>query len=384
MPSSAKRRPRSLADQLLARGGQGEITAEEQAMAAEASFRPVPRALLVPIERIVPSRDNPRKNFQKLDDLAESIAERGVLQPLLVRRDPERTGFFITVAGARRLLAARIVQGSDDTEARARVTALPAVVMDDTDRDAFADSLAENLAREDLSRAEVMEALLRLQDEYGWSARYIARRTGRSVGDVAELLGIARDDEVGALVRDELIAPTVGGQIRRLRKELQAAAIQSVRDGRVKTVADVQRLRRQEQARPLSDTGTTARLDLDRPISDTSMANDRADQPAVPVEGDDDQGDATAFAGGTGVSDIGHPVPTEAASVANGRAGEPQAARGRREVADAVDAVVQAVAALVQLEGPIDSRTLTTLQHARDDLTAYIYIARHGDWGHAQ
>jgi ParB family chromosome partitioning protein len=258
MASSSRRQPRSLASQLLASDDLGEISAEERAAAAEASFGAVPRALLLPIERLAPNPDNPRKVFEHLGDLAASIAERGVLQPLLVRRDHEHPGFYITVAGARRLLAARIVQGHDDAASRAQVINLPCVIMDQTDRDAFADALAENLARQDLSRAEVMGALDRLHKEYGWSARYIAKRTGRSVGDVAELLGIARDESVAVLVRDEIITPTTAGQIRRLPIELRPEAIQGVQAGRVKTVEDVRRIRRRAEA---SAAPTAARAD---------------------------------------------------------------------------------------------------------------------------
>lgn len=248
----SRHQPHSLASQLLAVGDPGEISATERAAAAEASFGPVPRALLLPIERIAPNPDNPRKTFDHLDNLAVSIAERGILQPLLVRRDPVRPGYYITVAGARRLLAARVVQGHEDAASRARVAQLPCVVMDQTERDAFADALAENLARQDLSRAEVMTALTRLHREYGWSARYIARRTGRSVSDVAELLGIAADETVAPFVRDEIITPTTAGQIRRLPVELRPVAIAGVQSGRVKTGEDVRRLRRLVAAPPAS------------------------------------------------------------------------------------------------------------------------------------
>jgi ParB family chromosome partitioning protein len=363
MPSSTKRRPRSLADQLLEEAGEGEITAEEQAAAAESSFRPVPRALLVPIERIVPSRDNPRKSFAHLDELAESIAERGVLQPLLVRRDTERPGYYITVAGARRLLAARIVQGSDDAAVRQRVAALPTVVMDETERDAFADALAENLSRDDLSRAEVMDALLRLQREYGWSARYIARRTGRSVGDVAELLGVAKDDEVGVLVRDEIISATVGGQIRRLRKDLQAEVIVGVRAGRVKTVADVQRLRRQESSPAMPNA---MRADK-RPISDTGPSTEagvRQSSMEIPArEQLQEVGE---------VSDIGH--LDRDAGAPTGDQGDPESSTARPdvEISGAVDAVVRAVGALLRLPVSVDVASLAILRQARDDLSRYI------------
>jgi ParB family chromosome partitioning protein len=259
MASSTKQRPRALASQLLAASEQGDISAEEQASAAEASFTPVPHALLVPIERLAPNPDNPRKTFEHLDDLADSIAERGLLQPLVVRRDPARPGFYVTIAGARRLLAARVVQGHEDPASRARVSSLPCVVMDESERDAFADALAENLARQDLSRMEVMTALSRLHDEYTWSARYIARRTGRSVGDVAELLGIARDETIAPLVRDEIITPTTAGQIRRLPAGLRPGAIAGVQAGRVKTVEDVRRFRREAEAGPPARPVTPAR-----------------------------------------------------------------------------------------------------------------------------
>ncbi len=162
--------------------------------------------------------------------------------------------YYITVAGAPRLLAALIVRGSDDSQSRTRVAVLPCVVMDETDHDAFADALAENLAREDLSRGEVMDALLRLQNDYGWSARYIARRIGRSKSDVIELLGIAKDESVAPLVRDELITATTAGQIRRLPKQLRFQAVEGVRTGELKTVEDVRRLRREEQAPQSADS----------------------------------------------------------------------------------------------------------------------------------
>lgn len=308
MPASARQRPRSLADRLLADAGGDEITAAERAAAAEASFRPVPRALLVPIERLAPSHDNPRKAFDDLDELAASIAERGVLQPLVVRPEPERPGYFVTVVGARRLLAARIVQTSAEAAERARVAALPCVVTDEVDRDAYADALLENLARKDLSRAEVMAALLRLQQEFGWSARYIARRTGRSVSDVAELLKVAKDESVAGDVRAELITPSVAGQIQRLPPPLREAVLQEVHAGRSKTVEDIKRLRRRattppgDEGRPNSDAPTSAApAALPGPAAtDVPDSRDRADAspPTMPP---------------ARVSEFGHPADAIAA-----------------------------------------------------------------------
>ncbi|MDP9382917.1 MAG: ParB/RepB/Spo0J family partition protein [Chloroflexota bacterium] len=242
MPAS--NRPVPLADRLLSNSRRGEATPERLSAAAEASFAPIERALLIPIERLSPSRDNPRQTFRNLDELAESIADRGLMQPLLVRRDPERPGNYMTIAGARRLMAAIICRGSEDPEVRGRVEMLPCIVSDETDEQAFADALAENLARDDLTRAEAMAAVLRLEQQYGWSAREIGRRTGRSFPDVAEMLRVAKDKDLAPLLQEELISPTAVGEIRRLPEELRPEAIAGVRDGRIRKVQDVRKLRR--------------------------------------------------------------------------------------------------------------------------------------------
>lgn len=249
MPSSSRTRPKRLAADLLTETPPTrEASSDDLARVAENAFAPVPRARMIPIERIAPSGDNPRKGFEHIDELAESIAASGVLQPLLVRRDADRPGYYRLIAGERRLQAAHRVQGFDNAEARARVETLPCVIRDESDQDAFADSLAENVARNDLTRAEIMDAYRRLRDEYGWGVRVIARRTGRSVGDVSELLNLSDDSRLAPIVRDEIIAPTTASEIRRLPAELREKAIEGVRTGTVTKMADVQRLRREAEA----------------------------------------------------------------------------------------------------------------------------------------
>ncbi len=249
MPSSSRTRPKRLAADLLTETPPTrEASSDDLARVAENAFAPVPRARMIPIERIAPSGDNPRKGFEHIDELAESIAASGVLQPLLVRRDADRPGYYRLIAGERRLQAAHRVQGFDNAEARARVETLPCVIRDESDQDAFADSLAENVARNDLTRAEIMDAYRRLRDEYGWGVRAIARRTGRSVGDVSELLNLSDDSRLAPIVRDEIIAPTTASEIRRLPVELREKAIEGVRTGTVTKMADVQRLRREAEA----------------------------------------------------------------------------------------------------------------------------------------
>src|SRR5262249_34661349 len=80
-------------------------------------------------------------------------------------------------------------------------------------------------------------------DEYRWGVRQIARRTGRSVGDVSELLNLGDDPELAPIVRDDLIAPTTASEIRRLPRPLRERAVEGVRQGVITRVVDVKRLR---------------------------------------------------------------------------------------------------------------------------------------------
>ena len=300
MPSS-RSHLRSLATDLLNESGGWEITAERQAEVAEASFERIDRALMIPIERIAPMRDNPRQSFRHLDELAESIEDRGLIQPLVVRRDPDRPGYFMTVAGARRLMAANILRGSEHAETRARVATLPCLVADETDDHALASALAENLARDDLTRAEAMDAMLRLQEQYGWSARQIAKRTGRDHSDVSELVRVAKDPELSSLVRDDVIAASTAGEISNLEAHDRARVIEEVQAGRIRTTRDVRTLkaRRRSQLEPIRQSGATVEghawefphltdndLEGDQPPPSTHLSpSTTAHLPAEPADG---------------------------------------------------------------------------------------------------
>ncbi len=208
-------------------------TRAELAQTAERGWDRLERARKIPIERLTPNPDNPRTHYDELEPLADSIATRGILLPLLVRADPERPGYYLTIAGSRRLLAARMVAGRDDQAARLRVQQLPCIITDSDDRDAFADALLENMGRQDLSRAEMMVAVRRLRDEFSLSGKEIARRTGRNQSDIAQLLQLADDEELAPLVMDEVIAPTTAGVIRRMPEPVRRELLGAIREGEV-------------------------------------------------------------------------------------------------------------------------------------------------------
>jgi len=126
----------------------------------------------IPLDLLEPNPFQPRTGFPKetLDELAESIRARGILQPLLVRPHPADPGRFRIVAGERRWRAAGM----------AGLHEVPAVVQEMSDADAAASALIENLLREDLNPIDEAEGYNRLLDELGWTQDSLAEVLGKS------------------------------------------------------------------------------------------------------------------------------------------------------------------------------------------------------------
>jgi len=135
----------------------------------------------VPIDRIDPSPDQPRLAMDQdsLDDLAASVREHGVLQPILVR--PAASGRYQIVAGERRWRAARM----------AGLETVPALIEELDDDTALEIAIIENLQREDLSPLD--EALMydRMIREHGYSVRRLAQKVGKDKGYVENRLRLA-------------------------------------------------------------------------------------------------------------------------------------------------------------------------------------------------
>ncbi|MDP9372595.1 MAG: ParB/RepB/Spo0J family partition protein [Chloroflexota bacterium] len=246
MPASRRRPPAPIDPR-----GRDHTTATpaELAQTAERGWDRLERARKIPIERLAPNPDNPRTHYDDLGPLADSIAVRGLLLPLLVRADPDRPGYYLVIAGSRRLLASRMVDQRDDPTARARVRQLPCLIADSDDRDAFADALLENMGRQDLSRPEMMAAVKRLRDEFSFSGAEIARRTGRNQSDISALLRLADDQELASLVMDERLPASNATIIQRLPEEERREVVAAVRSGRDFTTEEL-RVRARAGRRP--------------------------------------------------------------------------------------------------------------------------------------
>ena len=147
---------------------------------------------MIPISSIAPHPGQPRRHFDEaaLTELAASIAERGLIQPIIVR--PHGHDYQI-VAGERRWRAAQ----------RARLHEIPVVVRDYSDTDTLQIALLENIQRQDLNAIEEAQAYHRLAEEFGHTQEVLAKTVHKSRSHVANLLRLLDlPSEVQALVVD--------------------------------------------------------------------------------------------------------------------------------------------------------------------------------------
>jgi ParB family transcriptional regulator, chromosome partitioning protein len=157
-----------------------------EALAASAGS-PVGR--MVPIDLIDPNPNQPRQVMGDLTELMASIAEKGIIEPLVVRQRGER---FQIVAGERRYQAA----------VQVGLMELPVIIRDVDDREMLEVALVENLQRKDLTPFEEAEALHALVQRYGHTHEDLARRLGKSRTAITESLSVAKmPDEVKELCR---------------------------------------------------------------------------------------------------------------------------------------------------------------------------------------
>jgi ParB family transcriptional regulator, chromosome partitioning protein len=160
-----------------------------------------PSVLEVDVDLIAPNPQQPRTVFdpESLAELAESIKEHGVIQPLIVSRPADRTGApYQLIAGERRLLASR----------QAGLKKVPVIVKEASPQALLELALVENLQRQDLGALEEAFAFKRLADEFTMTQESIATRVGRSRSAVANSLRLlSLPSEIqNSLARNEITA----------------------------------------------------------------------------------------------------------------------------------------------------------------------------------
>ena len=159
---------------------------------------------LVSINQIDTNQDQPRKAFnqERLNELAESIKQHGIVEPLILQKKSKNR--YEIIAGERRFRAAKI----------AKLKEVPAIIRDYEDKEVVEIALIENIQREDLNAIEESNAYQRLMDEYGYRQEEVAVRVSKSRVAIANSLRLQKlDERVKLMVIDDEIT---GGHARAL------------------------------------------------------------------------------------------------------------------------------------------------------------------------
>lgn len=146
------------------------------------------KVISIPVEKVVPNPAQPRRDFaaQELKELAESIRENGVLQPITVRRAPN--GIYELIAGERRLRASKLAGKNE----------IPAILVDSSGQESAIYAILENIQRKDLNIFEEAKALQILIHEWGVTQEEAARKLGKAQSTIANklrLLSLGQEEQ---------------------------------------------------------------------------------------------------------------------------------------------------------------------------------------------
>ena len=167
--------------------------------AVAAPAAPARAEQFIPIEKIVPNPDQPRRSFAEdaLEDLANSIREKGIIQPLILRVDPRDPSRFQIVAGERRWRAAQ----------RAQLHEVPAIVRELDDTEVLEIAIIENIQRADLNPVEEATGYRQLMDRFGHTQERVAEALGKSRSHIANTLRLLNlAPEILVFLRDGRIS----------------------------------------------------------------------------------------------------------------------------------------------------------------------------------
>ena len=151
------------------------------------------QVITLDVNTLEPGQFQPREFFDEelLIELAASIQENGVLQPIIVRSLPRKKGKYQIIAGERRWRASK----------KAELTHIPAIIKELDDKDALEVALIENIQRQSLTPIEEAEGYKRLQQDFAYTQEQLAKELGKSRSHIANMLRILQlPDEIKALV----------------------------------------------------------------------------------------------------------------------------------------------------------------------------------------
>jgi len=166
------------------------------ALISDLGQAPMSEILTIPIDQISPNPAQPRKYFnkEKLAELASSVKEKGIIQPILVRKNDD--GYTI-IAGERRWRAAQ----------QASLNRLPVIIKNVSEKEELQLSLIENLQREDLNPIEEGEAYQKLVESFHYTQDYLADILGKNKSTVSNMIRLLRLEEpIKAYIRQGLLS----------------------------------------------------------------------------------------------------------------------------------------------------------------------------------
>lgn len=175
----------------------------------------------IPIANIIPNPRQPRTNFasDELDELAISIREHGVIQPLIVTQG-EAAGQYTLIAGERRLLAAQLIELEE----------VPVIIRGASDQELVELALVENVQRADLGPLETAEAYRQLTEDFNLSHEEIAARVGKNRVTITNTLRLLKlpDDVKGSLAGGFITEGHARALLALPTPEAQSAALKSI------------------------------------------------------------------------------------------------------------------------------------------------------------
>ncbi|KEO54359.1 ParB/RepB/Spo0J family partition protein [Thioclava pacifica] len=209
----------------------------------------------VPVERIEPNPDQPRRDFEPgaLEELAASIREKGVIQPLIVRKHPTKPDHFEIVAGERRWRAAQM----------AKVHELPIILREFNDTEVLEVAIIENIQRADLNPLEEALAYKQLMSRFGHTQEKLAEALSKSRSHIANLMRLLQlPDEVQTYLREGKLS---AGHARAMITAPDPVALARQAVSKSLSVRDVERLAKKSDAperaprpKPQKDADTRA------------------------------------------------------------------------------------------------------------------------------
>lgn len=244
--------------------GLSALMADVQPETSETPQAPTSLDREVPVERISPNPDQPRQDFSKsdLEDLAASIKEKGIIQPLIVRENSDKPNTYEIVAGERRWRAAQMAQ----------VHTVPVIVREFTDLEVLEVAIIENIQRADLNPVEEAMGYRQLLDGFGHTQEQLSRALGKSRSHIANLMRLLQlPEDVQVLLRNGDLS---SGHARALITSENASELAKLVVSKGLSVRETERLVKAPAKTPKAKTRPTIEKDADtRALENDLSAN---------------------------------------------------------------------------------------------------------------